>query len=213
MKLDALIHLLSGLPLFDFATVVQLSGDRPSTVRVQLYRWMKRGAVVQLRRGLYTLADEYRRAPLSPLLIANELYKPSYLSGIWALSYYGLIPERVVVYTNVATRVARTFVNHFGEFRYSTVRRTYFWGLVSREIDRCNTWIAEPEKALLDFWHLSPGEWTDDRVFEMRFQNHEVVDPEKLLCYAERWQSPRLTRATYKWLESAKHETQESVEV
>jgi hypothetical protein len=127
---------------------------------------------------------------------------------MWALSYYGLIPEKVVVYTSVTTRVTRRFTNRFGEFRYSKVKREYFRGLASLEIDGCGTWIAEPEKALLDFWYLSPGEWTRDRLFEMRFQNHEVVDPRKLLHHAEQWRSPRLLRAVSRWLELAKQEEQ-----
>jgi predicted GNAT family acetyltransferase len=31
--------------------------------------------------------------------------------------------------------------------------------------------VAHPEKALLDQWHLSAGEWSDDRIHEMRYRN------------------------------------------
>ncbi len=206
MKFADLIQLTSKLPLFDLATVVQVSGERPANVSTQLHRWAKRGAVVPLRRGLFTLADVYRRVALSPLLIANELYKPSYLSGFWALSYYGLIPERAVVYTSVTTRVTRTFVNSFGEFRYSRVMAGRFWGFSSREIDESPAWIAEPEKALLDLWYLNPGEWTRDRLVEMRFQNWELIDPQGLLRYAKQWGSPRLLRTARRWVELALHD-------
>jgi predicted transcriptional regulator of viral defense system len=208
MKFVELIQLASELPVFDLATVVQVSGERPTNVSNQLCRWAREGSVVPLRRGLYTLADAYRRVALSPLLIANELYRPSYLSGLWALSYYGLIPERAVVYTSVTTRVTRTFANSFGEYRYSKVTGKRFWGFTSREIDRCSTWIAEPAKALLDLWYLNPGEWTYDRLVEMRFQNHELVDPQKLLHWAERLGSPRLFRTAHRWVELALHDEQ-----
>jgi predicted transcriptional regulator of viral defense system len=208
MKFADLIQLTSKLPLFDLATVVQVSGERPANVSTQLHRWAKKGVVVPLRRGMYTLADAYRRAALSPLHIANELYKPSYLSGLGALSYYGLIPERAVVYTSVTTRVTRTFVNRFGEFHYSRIMGRRFWGFSLREIDQCPTWIAEPEKALLDLWYLNPGEWTRDRLVEMRFQNPELVDLQRLLLYAEQWGSPRLLCTARRWVELASHDEQ-----
>jgi hypothetical protein len=75
--------------------ILQVSGENKSKVRTQLYRWIKSGKIAALRREMYTLADTYRKATLYPTVIANELYKPSYLSGLWALSYYGLIPEKV----------------------------------------------------------------------------------------------------------------------
>jgi hypothetical protein len=213
MKFADLVQLTSKLPLFDLATVVQVSGERPTNVSTQLHRWVRKGTVVPLRRGLYTLADAYRRVSLSPLHIANELYKPSYLSGLWVLSYYGLIPERAVVYTSVTTRVTRTFVNGFGEFRYSRIMGKRFWGFSSHEIDRCPTWIAEPEKALLDLWYLSPGEWSRDRLLEMRFQNQDVVDSQKLLDYAGRWESPRLMRIAHRWVRRAVAEQQVTEEL
>jgi len=40
--------------------------------------------------------------------------------------------------------------------------------------------VARPEKALLDHWHLTPGEWTCDRLSEMRYQNPGKVDPDLL---------------------------------
>ena len=57
-------------------------------------------------RGMYTFADRYRRVPVSPAALANALYSPSYVSGLWALGFYGLIPEGVSSYTSVTTRTA-----------------------------------------------------------------------------------------------------------
>lgn len=61
--------------------------------------------------------------------------------------------------------------------------------------------VARPEKALLDHWHLSRGEWTKDRLSEMRYQNMNVVDAERLQDYAARFKRPRLDRAIRRWLE------------
>jgi hypothetical protein len=63
--------------------------------------------------------------------------------------------------------------------------------------------MAEPEKALLDFWHLNPAEWTADRLREMRFQGLDGVDMDRLSAYAGRWGAPRLIRAASRFKELA----------
>ena len=100
MRLDEVADLLGATPWFDLPTVAQLSGEPRRDVVNQLYRWSRAGKVIPLRRGMYALADRYRRVPVPPATLANALYFPSYLSGHWALGFYGLIPEAVPVYTS-----------------------------------------------------------------------------------------------------------------
>lgn len=201
------MQLVAELPLFDLTTVVQLSGEPRPKVRMQLSRWMRGGKVVPLRRGLYTLGDLYRRSPFSPLLVANEVYRPSYLSCLWALSFYGLVPDAVPVYQSVSTRVTRRFANVFGSFTYSSVKQSLFWGCTVHQTDGVSVTVAEPEKALLDFWHLTPGEWTVDRLREMRFQQLNLIDREKLDRYVDRWDSPRIRRAASRLMTSVEDES------
>ena len=101
------------------ARIVQLSGEPRRDVVNQLYRWSRAGKVIPLRRGMYALADRYRRVPVPPATLANALCFPSYLSGLWALGFYGLIPEAVPVYTSVTTRGTSKFDNAYGMFRYT----------------------------------------------------------------------------------------------
>jgi hypothetical protein len=131
--------------------------------------------------------------------LANELYKPSYLSGLWALSYYGLIPEKVVTYTSVTSRVPRAFINRFGTFQYSHIKQPYFFGFSSRVIQQKNIWLSDPEKAILDLWHLNRGEWTVERLSSMRFQNFDIVDVKRLEQFAGKFDSPRIMRAVKNW--------------
>lgn len=63
--------------------------------------------------------------------------------------------------------------------------------------------VAHPEKALLDHWHLSAGEWTEDRLAEMRYQNMNAVAPNRLREYVARFKRPRLERAVDRWLRLA----------
>lgn len=130
MKFDQLVQIAGNLSFFDLPTLVQLSGEPKKHLSIQLSQWRKLNKIIQLRRGLYSLSDPYRKAPLSLLHLANELYRPSYLSGIWALAYYGLIPEKVTTFTSVTTRVTRTFQNSLGLFTYSSLKkwRTFQFG-------------------------------------------------------------------------------------
>jgi len=213
MKFDQFVNLVGGLPWFDFATVLQLSGEARDPLRVRLYEWRKAGKLLALRRGMYTLASPYRQVKLHPAALSNRLYTPSYLSLHWALSLYGLIPEKSVAYTAVSPRVPRVFKNDFGMYRYFNVKQSFFFGSRTMGMDGTTVCIAEPEKALLDLWHLNSGEWNDARMREMRFQNRELICADRLQEYAERFASPRLMRAVQVWEETCGEDEEGTVAV
>jgi predicted transcriptional regulator of viral defense system len=199
MQFERLVSLVSDLPCFDLATLVQLAGEKRTTLLMQLYRWTRRGKIVALRRGMYALADAYRRTAINPATLANQLYHPSYLSLHWALGYYGLIPEKVVTYTSVTTRAPHRFANAFGQFRYVHIKQDCFFGYHSMALEKTKMLVAAPEKALLDLWHIERGVWSEERMAEMRWQNVELVDAAKLKAWAGRFNSPRLIRAVQVW--------------
>lgn len=195
MKFVDLLAQVGGLNSFDIPLLVQVSQEPKRQLLTQLSQWVGKGLLIRLRRGMYTVAGPYRNTPLAVLPLANDLYRPSYLSGAWALSYFGLIPEKTVVHTSVTTRVPRTFQNPLGTFQYSHIKQGLFWGYSAHSIDGSSVWIAEPEKALLDYFHLHSGEWTAARLTEMRFQHLDSIDMKKLQTYAKKCGSPRLLRA------------------
>jgi predicted transcriptional regulator of viral defense system len=203
MDFDSLLELTGKQPSFELALLVQAFGGSREGIRVQLSRWMKQGRVIGLRRGHYALAERYRRVPVTGGAMAGTLYRPSYLSGLWALGFHDLIPERVVRFTSVSPRPPQTFENPFGVFEYRNIKQQCFFGY--QRVAQGGGWIfvAEPEKALLDHWHLTPGEWDGERLEEMRYQHFERVDGGRLLAYAKRFQSPRLARAATCWLRLA----------
>jgi predicted transcriptional regulator of viral defense system len=203
MTYDDVVKLVGAMPCFDLALLAQAFDDRREAIRVQLSRWMKQGKVIGLRRGMYTLSATYRRAPLTPAVLANQLYRPAYLSGLWALGYYDLIPERVVWFTSVTPRVPRRFENPFGVFDYRNIKQNCFFGSSSAGVGGQEFLVAKPEKALLDHWHLTDGEWTTERLEEMRYQHVALVDAKRLHAYAQRFRSPRLDRVVQRWLRLA----------
>lgn len=203
MKYQELTDLVGGLVCFDLSLVVQAFPSRRPAVLLQLSRWATQGKVIPLRRGMYTLAARARTTPLDPALLAQHLCRPSYLSGLWALGFHDMIPERVVVHTSVTSRLPARFDNACGAFEYRHIKQPWFFGYEQVAYGGGSILVARPEKALLDHWHLSAGEWTTDRLSEMRYQNVSAVDHRRLQEYAARFNRPRLDRAVERWIQLA----------
>ena len=74
------------------------------------------GDIIRLKKGLYVASPRTSRMELSPFLLANHIYGPSYVSMQTALRYYGLIPEAVYSVQSMTTGVARDYENTVGTF-------------------------------------------------------------------------------------------------
>ena len=83
---------------------ILLGKEARQVFRNQLNRWKKRGLVVKLKRGVYMFNRDERKLNPGDFFIANQLCAPSYISLESALSFYGLIPERVADTTSVTTK-------------------------------------------------------------------------------------------------------------
>ena len=201
MKYYDLVKLIGEHGWFEFSTLAQLTDERRASIQVQIHRWIRAGKLLHLRRGMYALPERYGRNRLASAELANRLYAPSYLSMHWALGYYGMIPEQVQQYTSITRRKPAQFENAFGTFSYRNVKAGAFFGYRTTDIAGTRVQLAEPEKALLDLWHLEKGKWDRPRMEEMRFQAADVVVPDRLRDYATRFGSPRLEAATRVWLE------------
>ena len=117
------------------------------------------GSVIRVRKGLYVFGDRYRRTTLSRELLANLIYGPSYVSLDYALSHYGLIPERVEHVTSVTTGESRWLRTPFGVFIYRPLSpQRYAPGIRWSGEGDARCLMASPEKALVD------KVWTDRRV-------------------------------------------------
>jgi len=123
-----------------------LFGASEIALRFLLTRAVKRGDVLKFRRALYGLAAH----PPSELELANQLYRPSYISFTFALSYYHLIPETVYSITSATTRTTATFTVLEKRFVYHRIKRAAFTGYTAERVNHRTVWIAEPEKAFVD---------------------------------------------------------------
>lgn len=113
---------------------------------------LKNDVLVRVKKGLYVFGPEYARGPYSVEVLANLIYGPSYISMQYALSFYGLIPERVEVVTSVTSKRDKEFRTPAGVFAYRYLHSDkYSVGVTNRAIDdERGIMIATPEKALAD---------------------------------------------------------------
>lgn len=115
----------------------------------KVHQLVKSGVLYRLKRGFYCVNSEYSGVKVDNRVIANSLYEaPSCISLEYALSYYGLIPERVAGVTSVVIGRSKRYETPVGWFRYQTVPdRVFSIGVRSQD----GYLIASPEKALCDY--------------------------------------------------------------
>ena len=165
----------------------------------QLTRWVKRGLILKLKRGIY-LFNEYERKILpSRFYLANHLYEPSYISLESALTLYGIIPERTTAITSVSTKKTARMKNEFGDFLYQHIKPQAFNGFISIKEDSGLTFfVAKPEKAVVDFLYLNLSNFNEEPSDKLRqsyrFQNLNTLKKGLVLGFARSFNSAKLLK-------------------
>jgi hypothetical protein len=148
----------TGRDVLDYQQVVSFLHDY-SKPRDRIGTLLANGELIRVRKGLYVLGESYRRGPVVRELLANLIYGPSYVSLDYALSYHGLIPERVEDITSVTTGKPRSFQTPLGVFSYRQMPPArYAPGITFAGEAEGRFLIACPEKALVD------KVWCDKRL-------------------------------------------------
>lgn len=158
-----IFYYLCGVILEDFRNIPFMMQDLNSVwpncgnLAMKAKRLERNGEIIRLKKGLYVLCPRVSSKELSPFLIANHIYGPSYVSMQTALRYYGLIPESVFVVQSMTTGVARDYKNALGAFSYVHVSADYYnVGIAMGEEAGVSFMIASPEKALCDLMVYTP---------------------------------------------------------
>lgn len=136
---------------FDYQALLDVLKDY-SCPRDKITDLLRQKKIIRIKKGLYIFGEDYAVRAFSREVLANLIYGPSYISLEYALSYYGIIPERVEAVTSVTTGRAKQFATNIGLFKYRTIPlNAYHIGVDRVEIDAGRAFlIASPEKALAD---------------------------------------------------------------
>jgi hypothetical protein len=154
--------------VLDYQQLVSYLRDY-SKPRDRISAFLASGDLIRVRKGLYVFGESYRKAPINREVLANFIYGPSYVSLDYALSYYGLIPERVVNVTSVTTGANRRFTTPLGVFTYRAMTFHRYASHYTLAGDaNARFLVATPEKALVD------KVWTDKRFHPRHHRDFEA---------------------------------------
>lgn len=120
-----------------------------SNVNQKIALEARKGTFVKIKRGLYS--DNVK---VDAPVLANVCLSPSYLSFEYALAFYGLIPEKVSLYSSACfgKKANKTFESGALTLSYSSIpERAFPEGILFLRNEAGMRYkIARPEKALCD---------------------------------------------------------------
>jgi hypothetical protein len=130
--------------------------DRPND---KIRELIKKGELISIRRGLYIPGPKIDLPSPNNFLIANHLRGPSYVSLESAMSFWGMIPERVFEICSVTLKTSKKYSTPIGRFSYQHVDSPYYsFGIESVTLEPLQTaMIATREKAICDKIILTSG--------------------------------------------------------
>lgn len=184
------------LPVFSTA---EIEKRFPGFERENLLNWQKKGYLVKIRNGWYSLSKSVKTLEQA-YFMANKIYAPSYLSLQSAFAYYGWIPEGVFSYTSISTRKTILFDTVWGRFTYTSIKSSLFFGYRVIHYDGFRIKMAEPEKALLDFIYFNPKLASKADFESYRFnliQMQTDIFHEHLEAYRSLFASPIIDRRLF----------------
>lgn len=203
MKFEELQKQLMHRPFFESHELVSLFNEPETQIMARLSRWVATGKLLRLRRGKYVLPSQYQKEMASLFYISNYLYRPSFISLFSALQHYSCIPEHVQMIQAVTTRQTKTWNTQVGRFHYFSTQVDRFFGYEHIELGagvQQTALIATLERAFIDICYFYSGEWTRNRWSELRLDVPHIFRSERLLGYAERMQSKKVSRSVHELL-------------
>lgn len=196
---------LKNFPAFSLRETQKLNGK---VYYQRLIDWQKKGYIKRISNGIFIFADE----PIDELFLyylANKVYEPSYVSLESAFGYYGFIPEAVYRITSVIPKKTSQFQFEDIVFDYRTVHSKFNFGYSLVSWKNVVIKIAEPEKAIIDYFYLNTEIATLNHIEDMRFNSSnlkERIDWRKLGDYLDMYNNKSLVyrlQLLRDWVENA----------
>lgn len=147
--------------------------------RDKISNLVKKNELIHITHGLYTLGSVYER-PYSREVFSAIIYGPSAISFEYALSYLGLIPERVETLTCLTFKKNKEYQTAIGTFTYKYIAPEKFSiGLNYEQTELGNYFIASAEKALCDMVYTKKFKSIDEileyLMEDLRISSEDVL--------------------------------------
>ena len=150
------------LPYFTVEGVKQLFDNESiaaGTIQTALYRWMKSGHVIQLKKGVYMTRRFYElhRADADFSQAVSAILIPqSYISLEFILQRYAILTEVTYPISAVTLKNTRLIENSLGTFMYHHIKESLYRGFSISDYFGIPFAQASAAKALYDFLYLRP---------------------------------------------------------
>lgn len=137
---------------FDYQVERLFPDESKQQINVQLARFVKSEVLIRLKRGLYV----YSHSQIDEFVLANFVYRPSYVSLESALNYYGIFPDVTGNVTNISPVTTKTIKTSRGIFMYSKIANNLYFGFnpIKDAGSQYFYLIADAEKAILDYIYV-----------------------------------------------------------
>jgi predicted transcriptional regulator of viral defense system len=184
---------LKDFPAFSLRDTEKLSGK---VYYHRIAEWQKKGYIKRIANGIYMFASE----PLDEkhlYYLANRIYEPSYISLESAFAFYGFIPEAVYRITSVCSKKTSQFQQDNIVFTYRSISPRFNFGYTLMKWKNVAIKIAEPEKAVIDYFYLNTELKSSEQIEDMRFNTiaiKEQIDWEKIDKYLEIYDNKTLIK-------------------
>ena len=158
----SILSSLDSFPYFTIEAVKQLLGDESvaaGTIQTALYRWMKAGRIIQLKKGVYMTHRffELHRADADFAPMVSAILIPqSYLSMEYILQRNAILTEMTYPVSAITLKQTRVFENKLGTFTYRNIKADLYQGFTISETMGIPFAQATLAKALFDFLYFRP---------------------------------------------------------
>lgn len=177
---QTILSSLDSFPYFTTEAVKQLLGDESvaaGTIQTALYRWMKAGQIIQLKKGVYMTRrfyDNHRADARFAPMVSAILIPQSYLSLEYVLQRNAILTEITYPVSAVTLKQTRVFDNPLGTFTYRNIKTNLYQGFTTTDYLGIPINQATVAKALFDFLYLRP--WKGSR----RLANYDLAEDLRL---------------------------------
>lgn len=158
---NELLTPFEGMPYFTIEGFRQIAGmnSPDQVVRNSLYRWVKAGHLLQLKKGVYMTRrfyEQHRGDYLFSAAVSAILIPQSYVSLEFILQRHNLLTEVTYPITCMTLKVTRRIVNEIGTYWYRNIRPDLYRGFTITEYFGIRIAQATVGKALFDYLYLRP---------------------------------------------------------
>jgi hypothetical protein len=150
------------LPYFTIEGFRQIVGGDVADdayARTALYRWVKAGHLIALKKGVYMhrrFYEQHRQDAAFASAVSTILLPQSYLSLEYVLQQYGILTEITYPVTAITIKNTRTILNSLGTFVYRHIQPDLYFGFQIMEAYGVPCAQASTTKALFDYLYMRP---------------------------------------------------------